>query len=87
MLFFCVFDSQGRSITPAATAPEGPWKVPTSGLKRPDDGNMIPAHVSGTETSIDATWSLVDGVGELDDVRGELLKRSDDHTTVQCTVE
>jgi hypothetical protein len=52
----------------AAAAPEGPWKVPTSGLKQADDDDTMPAHVSDIETSTEATLTVVLGVRGLDEV-------------------
>ena len=68
MHFFGLFDSDWRSITIAAAAPEGPWKVPTSGLKQADDDDTMPAHVSDTETSTEASLTVVLGVRGLDEV-------------------
>ena len=68
MHFFGLFDNEGRSIMIAAAAPEGPWKVPTSGLKQADDDDMMSAHVSVTETSTEATLTVVLGVRGLDEV-------------------
>ena len=85
--FFGILDSEGRSITVAATAPEAPRKVPLSGLKLANVNNAAFARVSATVTSMEATWTVVDGVRELDEVRVEFRQRSDSTTTVRCTVE
>ena len=84
---FGILDNEGRSITVAATAPEVPGKVTFLGLEHPDVSDTIFARLCDTVTSMEATWTVVDGVRELDEVRVEFLQRSDSTTTVRCTVE
>ena len=66
--FFGAFDSEGRSISVAATAPEAPGKMSLSGLKRAHVSNTLSARVSVTVTSMEATWTVVLGVCGFDEV-------------------
>ena len=65
-------------------------KVTLSCLKQVcvrDTVDTVSARVSAIVTSIDATWTMVDGVRGLDEVRVEFHQRSDSTTTVRCTIE
>ena len=84
---FGILDNEGRSITVAATAPEVPGKVTFLGLKHAGVSDAASARVCDTVTSMEATWTVIDGVRELDEVRVEFCQRSDSTTTVRCTVE
>jgi hypothetical protein len=61
--------------------------MPSSGLKQVDLRDTISARVSDTATSMEATWTVVDGVRELDEVHVEFRQRSECTATVRGIFE